>query len=278
MLTKKAPTVTRYLNLWRHLENPGAYLRWKSGLDRREPLEFVLRGGIRVRVPGKRLVEFKEIVCDDVYRRGFVPGTIRAAAAGRTTIVDIGANLGVFSLVSKALYPDATVIGIEPLPGNYAYFRRNLELNPGLGSSVVAVQAAVAAQAGTLRLHSHGGDEFPTDATLWSPAAAGGTVFDVEARTLPDILADHGLSHVSLLKLDCEGAEFEILYRAGREALERVAAIALEVHEGRGPDENIRALGPFLCRQGFTCSLSRRGDFIWAARDPRSLVRADLRP
>lgn len=278
MLAKKAPTWKRYLNLWRRLENPGAYLRWKSGVDRREPLEFILRGGIRVRVPGKRLVEFKEVVLGDVYRRGFVPGTIRPAPDGRLTIVDVGANLGVFSLSIKALYPDATVIGVEPLPENHAYFQRNLELNPQLGTSVVAVKAAVAGTSGMLRLHSPGGDDFPTDATLLNPAAVGGRSFDVEARTLADILSDHGIPRISFLKLDCEGAEFEILYRAERETLERVAMLAVEVHESGGTDQNSRSLGAFLCRHGFTCCLSRRGDFIWAARDPRGVVRADLRP
>jgi FkbM family methyltransferase len=274
-INKGAPQWKRYRNLWEHVENPGAILRRRLGLRCPDPIEFVLRGGIKVRVPIIRLVEFKEIVMDDAYLRGFRPGAIGQGQDGQMAIIDVGANLGFFSLYIKGVFPQAKVIGIEPLPGNYRFMQQNLDLNPQLGQSVVGVNAALAAARGSLRLRSRRGGEFPTDATLWTEGDKG-TTFEVPALALADLLSQYEVSRVSLLKLDCEGAEYDILYRAKPEVLERVEAITMEVHKGRADNENIQALGQFLCRMGFACGLSCRNDFLWAARDPSWLIQKDV--
>jgi FkbM family methyltransferase len=275
MISKRAPQWKRYWNLWRHVESPGTYLRRKLGFGSKEPAQFVFRGGLKVRVPVPRLVEFKEIMMDDAYLRGFRPAALGQGQGTQMAVIDVGANLGFFSLYAKTMFPQCVVIGLEPLSGNFAFFRANLALNPQLGGSVAAVNAALASARGTLKLCSQRGGEFPTDATLWTQGVQG-TLFEVPALTLGDLLSEYRIARIALLKMDCEGAEFDILYHAEPAVLERIDAIAMEVHKGKGDGQNIEGLGQFLCHQGFACSLSSRGDFLWAARDPSWLVCQDL--
>jgi hypothetical protein len=87
----------------------------------------------------------------------------------------------------------------------------------------------------------------------------------VEAVSLPDIFASNRLDHIDLLKLDCEGAEYDILYRCPDSLLQRVNLIAMETHNGVRTNENTEALCAFLKEKGFTI---RMGDkhFVWAWR------------
>ena len=59
--------------------------------------------------------------------------------------------------------------------------------------------------------------------------------------TIPEILDGNGPKRCDLLKMDCEGAEYDILYHCPSEVLTRIDRIALEVHGGPG-DQNIDAL------------------------------------
>jgi hypothetical protein len=87
----------------------------------------------------------------------------------------------------------------------------------------------------------------------------------VEAVSLPDIFAGHQFQQIDLLKLDCEGVEYEILFRCPDYVLQRVKLIAMETHNGVGTNENTEALCAFLKKKGFTI---RTGDkhFVWAWR------------
>jgi len=74
--------------------------------------------------------------------------------------------------------------------------------------------------------------------------------------------AQHGLDRVDLLKMDCEGSEYSILYRCTTEYLKRIGKMAIEVHAGQEPDHNITALSSFLAARGF--STHTAGYMLWA--------------
>jgi hypothetical protein len=66
--------------------------------------------------------------------------------------------------------------------------------------------------------------------------------------------------------MDCEGAEYEILYRSPPEDLRRITQIAMEVHNGPGDGENIDALDTFLKASGFK-TRRRPVGMLWAWRE-----------
>jgi FkbM family methyltransferase len=55
----------------------------------------------------------------------------------------------------------------------------------------------------------------------------------VRITTLPQLMRDHRIERIDLLKMDCEGAEWEIL-PAAREMLPRIRQICMEFHPARG--------------------------------------------
>jgi FkbM family methyltransferase len=177
---------------------------------------------------------FFEIFVNGCYRRG-----LPSEAGG--DVVDIGANIGAFTLDAASRYPAATVHAYEPDPRTCALLRRNVEAN-GLASRVRIWNEAVAGESGTLRLWRGDGS---IAASAHLRGAARGVPCDVPAVTL-QTLVSRTTGRVGVLKMDCEGAEADILEAAGP-ALDAVDYIVAEYHSDLVPDVVARirgALGP----------------------------------
>lgn len=151
-------------------------------------------------------------------------------------VVDVGANIGVFSLWAEQL--GAQVTAFEPEPRTFASLVTNVE-----GRRISAKQAALVAEAGPeARLYLS--DVRSTRHTLLGKEIESGAPLrnfvDVPTVTLADAVG----SECDLLKLDCEGAEFDALLRADDEVLRRARRIILEFHRIAGsPDVLVDRLG-----------------------------------
>jgi FkbM family methyltransferase len=197
---------------------------------------------------------FFEIFVNGCYRRG-----LPSEPGG--DVVDIGANIGAFTLDAASRYPAATVHAYEPDPQTCAVLRRNVEAN-GLSARVRIWNEAVAGAAGTLRLWRGEGSVV---ASAHLQASARGEFCDVPAVTLQTVVARTS-GRVGVLKMDCEGAEADILEAAGA-ALDAVDYLVAEYHPVLVPDvvpRIRRALEPSFA---VTAEDSRRcGPMIRASR------------
>ncbi len=108
-------------------------------------------------------------------------------------------------------------------------------------------------------------DSFTTSATMLSCGIDSPDVLSVSCVTLQDIFNDNHIEKCDFLKMDCEGAEYEILYSCPADILERISRIAMEVHQGKGENENIEALICFLKQHGFSTRCRKRR-LLWAYR------------
>jgi FkbM family methyltransferase len=117
------------------------------------------------------------------------------------------------------------VYAFEPVPENYDRLCRNLAANACSG--VTPFNVGVTSDGRTLRLSGS-----PTVNTGHYSAYAeeGADAMEVETWDLMRILDRLRIARVALLKMDCEGAEYEILYGMG-DALRLVDALVMEVHE-----------------------------------------------
>lgn len=186
-----------------------------------------------------------------------------SAVPERPVVLDVGANAGYFSLFALSRFQGARVFAFEPMPANFRLLARHRDLNPG--TSFTCLPQAVAGEPGELVLAYDAADAFTTSATVFGEGSAQGDRLRVPAVTLSAVMREHALERCDLLKLDCEGAEFEILYRCPAEDLARIGRIAMEVHRGTGPDQHIDAVEKFLRSAGFTTG---RGavSMLWAWR------------
>ncbi|HKV05092.1 MAG TPA: FkbM family methyltransferase [Candidatus Acidoferrales bacterium] len=122
------------------------------------------------------------------------------------TVVDIGANLGYYTLMAARLVgPKGIVHAFEPSPENFALLRRSVEANGY--KNVVLVPQAVSNHSGTARLRI---DRASSGGHSLSAFRGGAESIEVETVSLDDYFADRG-EKVDVIKMDAEGAEMAIL-------------------------------------------------------------------
>ena len=113
------------------------------------------------------------------------------------TIVDVGAHIGMASILFALKYPAARIIAIEPEPSNFSALVRNT--NPY--KTITAIQAALWRQDGEVNLGSsnaHPKGAFQIVENGRQP---------VRAITMDTLMRETGLDSIDFLKVDIEGAE-----------------------------------------------------------------------
>lgn len=118
------------------------------------------------------------------------------AAGDIRSVVDIGTHIGAFIVHIKQQFPNASVIGIEPEPENYSLAMRNTY---GLSSVIIHHAFCGSYPFGELVYHP----ERPCNYRV-KPASAG-----VSGMSLGKLMEP--FAQVDLLKMDCEGGEYDIL-------------------------------------------------------------------
>jgi FkbM family methyltransferase len=145
------------------------------------------------------------------------------------TVIDVGANIGAFAVFAATSAPDVKVYAFEPFASNVAWLRKNVE-DSGL-SNVQVFQQAVAGSSGPRPFFIE--PENCMFHSLYCDRAIDGSKRRhemVECTTLDEIFAAHRVECCQVLKLDCEGAELEILENSSLETLRRVGKIVGEYH------------------------------------------------
>lgn len=200
-------------------------------------------------------------------------------------VVDIGANMGLFALWAAPQASRGRVICIEPT-AVIGCLERSLPAS-GL-TNVEIVRCAVGRDEGVLELVEYAGFTAVTHAAEFRPATLGQFLIHLlwrksqqrpirttcRCRPLEAVLAELGVGHVDLLKVDCEGGEYDILDSLSDEALGRVSRIVMEFHELHASHDH-RRLVRRLRDAGFHVQIRRpwfarfvlQTGMIWARRD-----------
>ena len=165
-------------------------------------------------------VAFQEILLKGEYD---FAARLLADETAAPTIIDGGANVGLFSLAMLHARPDATAHSLEPDTRTFRVLARNAAANPQLRWHAHAL--ALWKTNGSLKFSA------TTDSTgsRVHELAPAGREETVAAITLTDFLATHAPGEIALLKLDIEGAE-EAVLRESEAVLDRVRHLVLEIH------------------------------------------------
>ncbi len=120
-------------------------------------------------------------------------------------IVDVGAFIGDFVLYVSAFFPKAKIYALEPHPISFQLLRENIQLNHL--NDVSSLQLAVGKQSGicTFRL-----EENANESSL-DFSETNNTTFKTLVTTLPSLIRDQKIKHIHLLKIDCEGCEYQLI-------------------------------------------------------------------
>jgi FkbM family methyltransferase len=157
-------------------------------------------------------------LCDDCYgldRIDFAPGDI---------VLDVGAHVGLFAAYVGLRYPEVSVHSFEPFPDNFELLSENVGRN----------------RVSNVRIHPFGisGDgrllKMATDpensggATCHSRTLTARAADMIPSATLDAVFEALGIERCKLLKIDCEGSEYEILHAT--RSLGKVEYLSGEFH------------------------------------------------
>jgi len=148
-----------------------------------------------------------------------------ARAKGReSTVIDLGGNVGLFSLLASRQNPQGRIIAFEPGPPNIRLFRINMLLNNQVTGRVEVREQAVGGVSGTANWTF---DELnPGGSSLYGTT---GTAIPVQIAGFAEVMAQIP-GEIELVKIDIEGAEYELLAHTPASTWRRVKAISLELH------------------------------------------------
>lgn len=178
---------------------------------------------------------------------------------GNCIVIDVGMNIGLASLFFANMDYVEKVYGFEPFPMTYCDALENFKLNPSLVAKIQSFNYGLSNKDHSMtclydpeyttnmrtddEVRQHGSNEFSVDIQLKD-----------SYEVLKGILNSE---KITVLKLDCEGAEYDIVRRLDETGLlEKVDIILAETHDGK---ENI--LKGILKKNHFIYFDNYMGDF-----------------
>lgn len=152
----------------------------------------------------------------------FLPGDV---------ILDLGACEGMFSVMLSKLFPKTRIIALEPVPSTYFILLKNIGLN---GTTNIEPY--------NVGLGKGKGELFVSKDLSNTGGSSSLFTFDPESHIkvavnlipLDDVFDLYKIKRCKLLKMDIEGAEYDVLY--GSTILPRVDFATMEIHANRRLD------------------------------------------
>lgn len=141
-------------------------------------------------------------------------------------VIDVGAHVGFFTIYVARQASEGKIYAFEPYSKSFNLLKKNVEMNKL--SNVITENCAVLKNSGTATLFID--RDFAISNTLF------GAETDLEKElvttiSIQDIFDKYKIERVDLLKLDCEGAEFEIILNLSKDVLEKIVKISAEIHQ-----------------------------------------------
>lgn len=206
-------------------------------------------GNLKISFPN--LKEFR-ILKDEIFRQKIYEIELGVESP---LVLDIGAYIGMATLFFKSIYPDVTIIAVEPNPEAVGYLQRNLLANSA--KSVEVLPKAVSVKGERIHFYIDGTDQgWNSTGSVYEKMWTGKEItkkIEVESITLDQLI---GESEIDLLKMDVEGAEWGIL-RNSEKIKSQVQHIILEYHPVK--ESRLGKIVKMLRSYGFSLEVLHEG-------------------
>ena len=155
------------------------------------------------------------------------------------TVVDIGANVGLFTLYIRLLRAGTTIHCFEPVPDTVVLLKANLNDMSGIHVHPYGLSNITGRTA--MHLHPYNTGEN----SLKSTSTQSGQLIEIEVQDAEAAFRRIQLIDIDILKIDTEGCEVEIL-ESLHFRLQRIGIILLEYHSEADRRKIDRLLGNFV--------------------------------
>jgi len=242
------------------VKNLAAFKNWyvfyaeRYGFLRKE-IELIHRGGLRIKV--RPNTDDLRIVKSNFVKRNYTKDFV--AITRESIVVDVGAHIGSFSImVARSV---RKVLAFEPEPTNYQMLKKNVEINHLENMSIF--EMAVSGRSGYQDIYTYQGGS-SADYSLYERGTTNVKVGRIATISVEEIFKREGLPRIDFLKLDCEGAEHDILKNMSLETAAKIMGMAMETH--RVPSEFSIDIPLRLRELGFEIEMNGGGGYIYARR------------
>src|SRR3989338_9436904 len=187
----------------------------------RDSVIYRLKNGLTFKVPNRKkdrtaILSINDIFVDQAYNLPL--------NAGKSVIIDAGANIGAYSLYASQKNKDSLIYALEPDSDNFSQLKGNIKINNL--KNIIPIKKALS--------NTHGQVSFFIDSIssrghslLWQT----GKKVEVESITLQNLFKFLIIEKCAILKLDIEGAEYESLYNCPENIIRKIESIAVECHD-----------------------------------------------
>ena len=254
--------IKRYIQLLKTIKNPLEYIVHK-GQRKLRPLVFTTKpNNIDFEVPESLYQVFKEIFMSDVYH---IDNLVKLLPEN-PIVIDIGANAGFFDILLLSRLNQATILAYEPIPSNVQMLQNTSKNNTLMSTQVKLFAKAVCGK------ECEGLDLFIEDTDSNQVVASIFTGFNknntkkitVECISLSQIINNIENDVIDLLKMDCEGSEYDIVYNTPKELFCRIHNLFIEVHNIDEHQNNIHFFNSYIKSLGYKTSYSPINNFCYA--------------
>lgn len=181
-----------------------------------------------------------------------------------STVVDIGAHIGVFSIAAATRASGVKVFAFEPFPENFFRLRKNIARNK-LEDRIFPIDCAIAGARGSRDIYVMPERFSPSLLPLEDNMGH----ISIRCVTLADVFDEYKIDRCDFLKIDCEGLELEIVAALPEKYFKRIRSITLETHDhlipkNRGDKEKLIAI---LQANNFEVSSSNDGTHMLFAKN-----------
>ena len=188
---------------------------------------------LKIHVPKDHYQYFCRIGMGDFLpgHEGHIVG--RFAPKEGDTVIDIGAHIGRYTITSsKQVGKTGKVVAIEADPDNFQLLQRNIALNKL--TNVTPLNYAVFSERTRMKLYEQSASA-KYNSLMLARAARTKNYVEVEADTLDSILKLNEVNQVNWIKIDVEGAEFEVLKGSTKTLSSENMSLLIEIHNIEDP-------------------------------------------
>jgi FkbM family methyltransferase len=249
ILTKVIEKIRRYISAVRGIslvKNKITVIWHILGLYDKDFVIYSLKNGLKLEVPNVKknrttILSIEEIFGREIY---FTPSSNK-----KKVIIDLGAQAGIYSLYAALKNRNAKIYALEPDPDNYKQLRKNIEINK-LHGTIIPFNKAIAKEDG--KLYFYLSNQSSRSSSLLNIMTSGKKimVYSISLQSLFEMLK---LNRCDILKIDVEGAEYEVFYNSPAKIIREINMIYMECHDVSRlkKDYNKSGMKKFLRNNGF---------------------------